>query len=169
MQCCQPDCENEATVHLTEIVDGQMKKNDLCEECAQEKGVTDPEGFALADLLLGLGASSEMEQGSAELECPTCGFSHADFKKSGRLGCSDCYATFGEPLEGVLKQMHKGTQHVGKAPKALRAQLNFSKQRDELTEQLTKAIETEAYEMAAKLRDQLKDLESAEPKETKEA
>ena len=154
---------------MTEIVDGQMKKIDLCEECAQEKGVTDPEGFALADLLLGLGASSEMEQGSAELECPTCGFSNADFKKSGRLGCSVCYTTFAEPLEGVLKQMHKGTQHVGKAPKALRAQLNFSKQRDKLTEQLTKAIETEAYEMAAKLRDQLKDLESAEPKVTKEA
>jgi len=154
---------------LTEIVDGQMKKIDLCEECAQEKGVTDPEGFALADLLLGLGASSEMEQGSAELECPTCGFSNADFKKSGRLGCSNCYTTFAEPLEGVLKQMHKGTQHVGKAPKALRAQLDFSKQRDKLTEQLTKAIETEAYEMAAKLRDQLKDLESAEPKVTKEA
>ena len=48
MICCQPDCENEATVHLTEIVEGQMKKIDLCEECAQEKGVTDPEGFALA-------------------------------------------------------------------------------------------------------------------------
>ena len=53
MICCQPDCKNEATVHLTEIVEGQMKKIDLCEECAQEKGVTDPEGFALADLLLG--------------------------------------------------------------------------------------------------------------------
>ena len=77
MICCQPNCKNEATVHLTEIVEGQMKKIDLCEECAQEKGVTDPEGFALADLLLGLGASSEMEQGGAELECPTCGFSNA--------------------------------------------------------------------------------------------
>ena len=55
MKCCQPDCENEATVHLTEIVNGQMKKIDLCEECAKDKGVTDPQGFALADLLLGLG------------------------------------------------------------------------------------------------------------------
>ena len=82
MKCCQGECENEATVHLTEIVDGQMKKIDLCEECAKEKGVTDPQGFALADLLLGLGASSEMEQSSADLECPTFCFAHADFKKS---------------------------------------------------------------------------------------
>ena len=75
MICCQPDCENEATVHLTEIVEGQMKKIDLSEECAREKDVMNPEGFALADLLLGLGTSSEFEQGGAELECPTCGFS----------------------------------------------------------------------------------------------
>ena len=164
MQCCQPDCENEATVHLTEIVEGQMKKIDLCEECAQEKGVTDPEGFALADLLLGLGTSSEFEQGGSELECPTCGFSHADFKKSGRLGCSECYATFAEPLEGVLKQMHKGTQHVGKAPKALRAQLDFSRKHDTLATRLQKAIESENYEEAARLRDQMKELEGAENK-----
>ena len=58
---------------------------------------------------------------------------------------------------------------MGKAPKALRAQLDFSKQRDKLTEQLTKAIETEDYERAAQLRDRLKDLEGAKPKEAKEA
>ena len=158
MQCCQPDCENEATVHLTEIVDGQMKKIDLCEECAKEQGVTDPKGFALADLLLGLGAASEMESGSGELECPACGFAQADFKKSGRLGCSDCYATFAEPLEGMLKQMHKGTQHVGKVPKALRAQLVFSRKHESLATQLQQAIETENYEEAARLRDEMKEL-----------
>ena len=159
MQCCQPDCENEATVHLTEIVDGQMKKIDLCEDCAKEQGVTDPKGFALADLLLGLGAASEMESGSGELECPVCGFAQADFKKSGRLGCSDCYATFAEPLEGMLKQMHKGTQHVGKVPKALRAQMDISRKHDTLAAQLQLAIETENYEEAARLRDQMKELE----------
>jgi len=149
---------------LTEIVDGQMKKIDLCEECAKEQGVTDPKGFALADLLLGLGAASEMESGSGELECPACGFAQADFKKSGRLGCSDCYATFAEPLEGMLKQMHKGTQHVGKVPKALRAQLDFSRKHDTLATRLQKAIESENYEEAARLRDQMKELDGAENK-----
>ena len=60
----------------------------------------------------------------------------------------------------MLKQMHKGTQHVGKVPKALRAKLDITKQRDSLAEQLQKAIETENYEEAALLRDQLKELES---------
>ena len=167
MKCCQSECENEATVHLTEIVNGQMKKIDLCEECAKEKGVTDPQGFALADLLLGLGASSEMDSAGAELECSVCGFTQADFKKTGRLGCSTCYAVFAEPLEGMLKQMHKGTQHMGKVPKALRAQMDISKQLGFLNEQLHKAIETENYEEAARLRDQLKELESVPASERK--
>ena len=90
LQFCK---KNEATVHLTQIVEDKMQKVDLCEECAKEKGVNDPTGFSLADLLLGLGASQEMEQaaGGAELKCPRCGFTQADFKKAGRLGCSECY------------------------------------------------------------------------------
>ena len=154
-------------MHLTEIVNGQMKKIDLCEECAKEKGVTDPQGFALADLLLGLGASSEIDSAGRELECPTCGFTQADFKKTGRLGCSTCYAVFSQPLEAMLKQMHKGTQHIGKVPKALRAQLDITKQRDQLNEQLQKAIEMENYEEAARIRDHLKELESVNAAEGK--
>ena len=44
-------CNKEATVHLTQIVNNKIHKVDLCESCAQKKGVTDPEGFSLADLL----------------------------------------------------------------------------------------------------------------------
>ncbi len=60
----------------------------------------------------------------------------------------------------MLKQMHKGVQHIGKVPKALRAKLDITKQRDHLNGQLHKAIETENYEEAARLRDQLKELEA---------
>jgi protein arginine kinase activator len=60
----------------------------------------------------------------------------------------------------MLKQMHKGVQHIGKVPKVLRAKLDTTKQRDRLNEQLQKAIETENYEEAARLRDQLKELEA---------
>jgi protein arginine kinase activator len=158
MKCCQPECEKEATVHLTEIVEGQMKKVDLCEECAKENGVTDPQGFALADLLLGLGASSEIEAAGSDLVCGTCGFTHADFKKSGRLGCSDCYATFSGPLEGMVKQMHKGIEHVGKVPKALRQARTTSRQRESLQDRLERSVAEENYELAAQLRDEIKEL-----------
>jgi len=130
----------------------------LCEECAKTKGVNDPQGFSLADLLLGLGASHEIEQaaGGVEVKCPRCGFTQADFKKAGRLGCSDCYRTFAEPLEGLLKTMHKGTRHVGKVPESLRQSRDISDRLKLLQKKLSKAIEGEDFEEAAILRDEIK-------------
>ncbi len=93
-----------------------MHKINLCEACSKEKGVQDPTSFALADLLLGLGATNEIEKGASTQKCLVCGFSQADFKKTGRLGCSECYVTFAEALGSLLKAMHKGTEHVGKLP-----------------------------------------------------
>ena len=46
-------CGKKAKVHLTQLVGGQIKKIALCDACAKEKGVTDPTGFALAEMLLG--------------------------------------------------------------------------------------------------------------------
>ena len=152
--------EKPATVHLTQIVGDKMQKLDLCEECAKAKGVNDPAGFALADLMLGLGAAQEIEQagGGAELKCPRCGFSQADFKKSGRLGCPECYKTFAEGLEGLLKSMHKGVRHEGKVPEALRENREQSDRLKVLQRKLAKAIEQENFEEAAQLRDQIKQM-----------
>ena len=152
--------EKPATVHLTQIVGDKMQKLDLCEDCAKAKGVNDPSGFALADLMLGLGASQEIEQagGGMGLKCPRCGFSQADFKKSGRLGCPECYKTFAEALEGLLKTMHKGTRHEGKVPEALRATREQSDRLKLLQKKLAKAIEQENFEEAAQLRDEIKQI-----------
>src|SRR5258708_23353986 len=125
MLCCICK-EKEAKVHLSQIVGDKMQKVDLCEECAKHKGVNDPAGFSLADLLLGLGASQEIEQsaGGAELKCPRCGFTQADFKKAGPLSCADCYHTFAEGLDALLKTIHKGTRHTGKLPQSLQQTRN---------------------------------------------
>jgi protein arginine kinase activator len=159
MQCCVCK-EKPATVHLTQIVGDKMQKLDLCEECAKAKGINDPTSFAMADLMLGLGASQELDQSAAgaELKCPRCGFSQADFKKSGRLGCPDCYKTFAEGLAGLLKTMHKGTRHTGKVPEALRATRENSDRMKSLQKKLAKAIDSEDYETAAGLRDEIKSL-----------
>jgi protein arginine kinase activator len=157
MQCCV--CKDrEAKVHLTQIVGDKMQKVDLCEECAKAKGVNDPAGFSLADLLLGLGASQEMEQaaGSGDLKCPHCGFTQADFKKAGRLGCSECYVTFAEGLESLLKSMHKGTKHLGKAPQSLQQSRDLSDKLKSLQKKLDKAVEAEDFEQAAQIRDEIK-------------
>jgi len=157
--------QNVATVHLTQMVEGKTKKVDLCEACSKAKGVDDPTGFSLADLLLGLGAAQEMEQasGGGDLKCPHCGFSQSDFKKAGRLGCADCYLTFAEGLESLLKSMHKGTRHVGKVPQALRKKQDIKEQISALQKQLDKAIADEDFESAASLRDELKMKRSEQP------
>jgi protein arginine kinase activator len=152
--------KNVATVHLTQMVEGKTKKVDLCEACSKEKGVDDPTGFSLADLLLGLGAAQEIEQASAggETKCPRCGFTQADFKKAGRLGCSECYKVFAEGLEGLLKTMHKGTRHVGKVPQIYRQTQDLTDKLKSLQKKLEKAIASEDFENAASLRDEVKAL-----------
>jgi protein arginine kinase activator len=157
MVCCICK-EKPATVHLTHIEGDKMQKVDLCEECAKNKGVSSTPDFSLADLLLGLGASHEIEQasGGVELKCPRCGFTQADFKKSGRLGCPGCYETFADGLEGLLKSMHKGTRHTGKVPEGLRQTRDASERLKTLQQKLAKAIEEENFEQAAVLRDEIK-------------
>lgn len=147
-------------MHLTEIKGDKMQKVDLCEECAKTKGVNDPTGFSLADLLLGLGASQEIEQaaGGADVKCSRCGFTQADFKKAGRLGCPECYKTFAEGLDGLLKSMHKGTRHVGKVPESMRQSRDLSDRLKNLQKRLAKAIEDENFEQAALLRDEIKQM-----------
>ena len=137
-----------------------MHKVNLCEVCSKEKGVQDPTSFALADLLLGIGAAEEIEKGAPAKKCSVCGFSQADFKKTGRLGCSECYATFAEGLGSLLKAMHKGTEHVGKLPEHAQRTMALNQRMHALNENLQKAVAEENYESAASLRDQIKQLET---------
>jgi len=148
-----------ATVYLTQIVDGNMKKINLCESCSKEKGVADPTGFALADLLLGLGENQQVEQVAPTEHCPVCGFTQADFKKTGRLGCSACYNTFSDALGSLIKAMHKGTQHTGKIPARLFRDLARTDRLNELRKHLEDAVSKEDYETAASLRDEIRQLE----------
>lgn len=152
--------KNEATVHLTQIVGDKMQKVDLCESCSKEKGVSDPGAFSLAaDLLLGLGAAQEIGQSAegVELKCSACGFTQADFKKSGRFGCAECYKTFADGLEVLLKTMHKGTRHVGKMPHRILESRQNSERLQKLQKQLDKAVAEEDFEQAAQLRDEIKE------------
>lgn len=178
-------CDTEATVFLTQIVDGKMTQVNLCDKCSKEKGVTDPTGFQLADFLLGTASQKKTKAVSPEddtLACPECGFTRAHLKKIGRMGCPECYQTFAEDLDAMLKAMHKGTRHVGKAPgkpapavstatakrrdpiveasPAKPAVVNVKKRLAELKGAIDKAVAEERYEDAAKLRDEMRALES---------
>lgn len=160
-------CDKKATVFLTQLVEGQMKKVCLCDNCAKERGVTDPTGFSLADLLLGglpggpgtgNSGTTTSPRGNGK-KCLTCGFSLDDLKRVRRYGCGDCYATFSEEVTQMLRGMHKGTSHVGKVPEGQMA-LQFRNQRiEELRTRLEQAITSESYEEAAGIRDEIRNLE----------
>jgi protein arginine kinase activator len=155
---CSVCKQSEATVHLTQIVDNKMQTVDLCEACSKAKGVDDPTGFSLAGILLGLGAAQESASGPAsdEIKCPACGFTQADFKKAGRLGCAECYRTFTEALKGLLKSMHKGTRHIGKVPQAMRQNQDYTEKLKQLQKKLQNAVDKEDFEQAAFFRDAIK-------------
>lgn len=159
MQCdvCQ---QKEATVFLTQIVGGKMQKVNLCESCAKEKKVNDPTGFALTDLLMGMGVAPEAEREPLVERCPVCGFTQADLKKTGRLGCSACYDVFAEEIEGMLRNMHKGLEHIGKAPAMFQRTRQIDQKIKSLKTSLDQAVADEQYEKAADLRDQIRQIEA---------
>ncbi|MEN9974661.1 MAG: hypothetical protein RLZZ282_667 [Verrucomicrobiota bacterium] len=157
-------CDQKATVFLTQLVEGQMKKVCLCDPCAKERGVTDPTGFSLADVLVtgmsagevsGAGAKPQRATPGGGRKCPTCGFSLDDLMRVRRFGCGDCYATFSEEVAQIIRGMHKGASHVGKVPVGLMA-LHLRHQRiEELRARLDQAIASESYEEAAGIRDEI--------------
>lgn len=151
--------KNEATVHLTQIVDNKMLKVDLCETCSKAKGIPEATGFSLADLQVGLGAGDEIAA-EAGLRCPVCGFTQADFKKTGRLGCSACWETFEAGLATLLRAMHKSDRHVGKVPSKAAHTLVITEQIKELSANLEQAVRDEKYEDAAQIRDLIRQLEA---------
>ena len=158
-------CDKEATVHLTQIVNNKIHKVDLCESCAQKKGVTNPEGFSLADLL----TQSVMTPGLKDnhIICPNCGFETDDFRRTGRLGCAQCYTAFSPLIKPVLKDMHTGEEHIGKIPEVASSRLSSQQELIQLNNALSQAVADEAYEDAAKYRDQIKALEDSRCNEAK--
>jgi protein arginine kinase activator len=164
---CDVCGKNPATVHLTEIIDTQMNELHLCEECARQKSVQMEQQFGLSDLLAGLAEfekSPDKESESVAVKCPSCGLSYAEFKKIGRLGCGQCYGAFKKYLGPLLKKIHGSGQHSGKAPAQSASSPVVPSDLQELRKGLQKAIEDEAFEDAARIRDQIKELEKNGPK-----
>jgi protein arginine kinase activator len=164
---CDVCGKKEATVHLTEIVNDQVSKLNLCEECAREKGAEMEEHFGLSELLAGLtdmGTSVEPET-AISIKCPNCGLTYQNFRKLGRLGCSVCYEAFKKELAPLLKRVHGSDRHVGKVPLKGGKTIKDTRTLQDLKMQLEKAIQMEEFEEAAKLRDKIRDLEDKIVKE----
>lgn len=167
---CDVCSKNPATVHLTEIIDEQMNELHLCEDCARHKSAAMEQQFGLSDLLAGMAdfeKPANKEEEVVTIKCSSCGLAYADFKKIGRLGCGECYDVFRKYLAPLLKRIHGSNQHIGKNPSKVKVVTKIYKKKmglSELKSQLQKAIKEEAFENAARLRDQIKEIETKEEK-----
>ncbi len=159
---CQLCKATEATIHLTQVVDGVVKKIHICEACAAEKGFDVHGPMSITDFLLGLGEETPVVPKPSikmkDRSCPRCHLRRIDFKKTGRLGCPDCYETFVDELEPLLRAMHRHEQHQGKIPEKARSHVESTKEMESLKQSLTHAIDEENYEEAARVRDAIQEL-----------
>lgn len=166
---CEVCKENAATVHLTQVIDGTIKKLHLCEACAAKSGVDVQGPLSISDILLGLGVAKEPAGGGAERSCPRCHMRRTDFKKTGRFGCSECYTAFAEELPPLLKAMHRASQHTGKIPQRESARVMASAELATLQQNMEKAIAAENFEEAARLRDSIQACRARLAEEDKKA
>lgn len=170
---CDECHERQATVLVTQIINGKKTEAHLCQECAQKHSglgfFTEP-SFTFNNILAGLFEPESLQTGSIQVRpkvrCDNCGLTFADFRRLGTLGCSQCYTQFEALLEPLLKRIQGSTQHTGKLP-ARSGAAQLRRELEEARRQLRDAISIEAYERAAELRDRIKEIERALEKEDK--
>ncbi len=158
-------CSKPATLHITELKEGDVHALHLCEACAQDylsnveagQASDDPEELFKEHIESSIEDLHDVDQTS----CPNCGITFKEFRSQGRLGCPQCYLAFENELIPLLENIHGETQHTGKlpqrAPEASRRQYELIKLRN----RLRTAVEAESYEEAAQLRDEIQTMESA--------
>ncbi len=157
---CEKCKEREAKVHVTRINAGKQTSVHLCQVCAQETGISATPAVSLPTLLSNLisqEGGQETEDTSEYVTCSTCGMSYYTFKQSGRFGCGQCYRTFEANVGPLLEKVQRHDRHVGKAPK--RTGIRLTDQIDEVRRRLRTAVESEDFEVAARLRDEIRNLE----------
>lgn len=165
-QCSQ--CTKAATFHITEIRKGVAKPIHLCEGCAKEY-------LALVDVSSKSTASLAKQKGlklqdspSDHLTCPHCGQTFRQFRSQGRIGCAHDYELFRDELLQLLESIHGSTQHMGKVPKRHAAAGRSEARLLRLRGELKSAVDSEDYEKAAELRDQIVKIEQVSQTETPE-
>ena len=166
-------CES-GTIHLHSYSSEGKSEMHLCEACArtQEMGI-EPDELKVADFfknaavnLFGDEAREDIKK-IESLACPNCNLTMSQFEKVGLLGCTECYETFKEQLEQLLKRIHGSNKHFGAGPRPQRVIAN-SPDIEALKGELRAAIEQDNFERAAEYRDMIKNLES-EPNRLKKS
>jgi len=171
MISCNLCGKHNATVYFKGIVNDQTIKMHLCEACAKKKGMVFPFGKftqSLGDMVSALAASSAMGSTLLGLSCRACGMTYGELRQTSQFGCSQCYATFAPLIGPLVKKLQGAAQHVGKTYKRTVRTASISQELARLKMELRDAIKTEAFEEAARLRDEIQVMEKQQPSPTPE-
>lgn len=155
-------CSKPAVLHITELHHGEVQALHLCESCAKEY-LTHSEagGSSPAKAPAGKGfEQAEVQDEADQRACPNCGITFKEFRSQGRLGCPHDYIAFRDELLTLLEKIHSATQHVGKVPKRAPRASQHQYRLIRLRNELRAAIDEEMYERAARLRDEIQQLEA---------
>ena len=171
---CQNCGNNEANIRYTQIINGVKKEIALCSKCAKEIGMDKMEipdfpinlNSFLGDFFNDYAENALLPSFQTNsLKCNNCGTTYDDFVKTGMFGCSDCYDTFSDPIDSLLKNLHGTSKHIGRGEKTInnkqgkkivKKEESKEDMNSDLQKELDKAILEERYEDAAIIRDKLK-------------
>ncbi len=164
---CENCHEREAVVKFTQVVGNEKKTLNLCKPCAEKMGFDNPLldlskvfGKIIIALLSEHLASKQQEAedfDESQKKCGVCGLTWSGFRKTGRLGCPDCYNAFFDDLKILIRRLHGTNKHIGG-----KVQLSVKDNNNDINElrrKLKESVEKEEYEKAAELRDRIRELE----------
>lgn len=148
-------------MHITDVMPEQRERH-LCQDCAEKEGIIIKQHPLSTNAILQQFMKHKTANNVAEdLSCPKCGMSFREFQLKGQLGCPHDYEVFGEVLASLIERAHEGaTHHVGKSPVTTDAAVRKQTGLLRLQRALREAVEDEDYEVAARVRDQIRVLES---------
>ncbi len=166
---CELCKERQANVFITKVIGNKKKELKICDECAKVEGYL--LGFVPTDMsnifteLLNLEQIGLNQKSEAKIKvCGSCNTSYKDIVKIGLLGCQDCMETFKEEILPVLRKVHGKLEHTGKIPHSFGGDLIMKRKVENLKNKQLEAVKEENFELAAKLRDEIKELEQKEGK-----
>lgn len=165
---CQHCGKNQATTHIKSMVNGKYTEYMLCSDCAKEMGYADMFTSFDSDFnsLLGSFFSNALPERSGATRCSLCGSSYNDITSTGKVGCANCYDTFYSELMPTIRRVHGNTEHCGKRPNVFKTKEKSEQAAnpekspiDDLKAKMEAAIKEQNFEEAARLRDEIKNLE----------
>lgn len=166
---CEKCKKNEATVHVTQVINGKKTEKHLCESCARESG----DAISFKDIFQGLLNITEGHDKWIESEedsvdtCKNCGLTYDEFRHTGFLGCGECYNAFRHKLDPTIKSIHASNEHKGRIPRRSGGNMLIKREKEELKRKLLRAIDKEDFEEAARLRDKIRELKGGKSDDSK--